>query len=347
MGQATQRKQLHQQTLAHLKKLGADSAVPQRETNTQWLAIHFVRGLAEAAGQDGASWQNRVYLEAQRHLDPDVRQGIRILMNDVLTGGLESGRVVFALQTEVTLNRPEYVGEFDTCEPLARWVAAQLKVPLHNVRVRYSRMMVPARAGLFGLKPTLELIMTNKVLGERPTVITHSRTSADQCRQRLTFLVSVFTSQGVELDHLTPAAPAPTFQLQYWGPKDSTPDQAATVTPLHAWQLFDALQMHGFWENMQQAGVALAPLRDAAFAAAAGETPVVVVSEHLSADSRNANLTELWVRWRDVPMQEARVYSGNFATDFAWQLERLGVRVERVPGLLPVRIETQQLLEST
>jgi hypothetical protein len=220
-----------------------------------------------------------------------------------------------------------------------------------NVRVRHSAAFVPARAGLFGLVPTLELITMEKPLGELPSVVSRKGVRAEQQRQVLPFLVSVYTGGQLELDRLTPATPetAPELALAYWGPEDATPLRTARVTPLRAVQVFDALEMLGFWEPLHAAEQALAPRRaeatlQAKLQAGPGQAhsealPVVQVSVFESTVPGLAQGTELALRWRDVDMPEVPVYRGGFADYFIAQMERLGVRVERVPGVLPARAE--------
>lgn len=349
MGQAAQRKHYHHTALQHLKQFGIDQHGPAPDDGAaaHWLHRHFVGGLRQAANAGPATWHNQVYLEAQRHADGDIRRGIRALMNDVLTAGLEQGRVVFALLADVELARPEVVGEFDSCEALAQWVCAQLNVPRMNVRVRHNASMVPARAGLFGLIPTLELITAEKSPGELPNVVTRKAARPELTHQRLVFLVSVYTSAPLELDLLDTArtgatgetASAPGFELSYWGPEDATPEQRARVTPQRAVQLFDALEMLGFWEPLQHAQDALAPMRQAAEAAALPALPVLQVQVRSCAVPGLAGGAELALRWRDLDMAEVPVYRGGFAEYFVAQLDRLGARVERVPGLMPAREE--------
>jgi hypothetical protein len=340
MGEASKREKNFKTAIAHLAAFGADLLAddPYSSTAAQWLQNHFVNTMRAASDQGASTWQNQVYLTAQAHPDSNVRAGLRALMNDILTCGLDAGRVVFALQADVQLTRPDAIGEFDTCEPVAQWVAKQLGVPAHNVRVRHSVAFVPARAGLFGLIPTLGLLSKHKALGELPQVATRKGTRDSQIRQQLTFLVSVFTSEGVELDHMTPApGTAPVLELHYWGKEDETPVRPAQVTPLFGMQVFDALEMLGFWEQLSNAKAVLEPLTPASECANTAEPhlPVIQVLERYCADPRYVRGTELLVRWRDVEMRPVPVYEGSFAQYFIAQLDRLGVIVQRIPGILP------------
>jgi len=337
MGQAARKKQFHRDALLHLKQFGKAAGMEDayQQASGAWLQQYFVSGLRTATSTLRGAWHNQVYLEAQQHEDPDVRRGIRTLMNDVMAGGLEVGRVVFALLADAELARPEVVGEFDHCKPLAAWVAEQLKVPRVNVRVRYSGMFVPSRGGLFGLMPTLELITDTKKVGEQPKVASRKGSRPAQQRPRLTFLVSVYTSGSLDVDALTPASTAPTFQLPYWGPEDITPDQVASVTPVRAMHVFESLEMLGFWENMQELETALAPLRAQAEAASPGGTPVLQVTLRSSGGPQMSGGVEVFARWRDVEMDEVLAYQGGFANNFIVQLERLNVVIDRTPGILP------------
>jgi hypothetical protein len=337
MGQAAVRKKNHKLAIEHLKRFGLEQDHPEagQSESAAWLLRNFVTGLPEAADGGKQTWHNQVFLEGQRHLDPDVRRGMRAVMNSVLTAGLEPGRVVFALMADLELDRPEVVGEFDTCEAIAAWVCTQLNVPRHNLRIRYSAMCVPARGGLFGLLPTLKLITAAKPVGEQPKVATRKGSRDNQKRQTIMFLVSVFTNHALELDKLTPGGASPVFELPYWGFEDEQPVSVARVTPKYALQVFDALEMLGFWETFQEMEAGLASQLPYAKKAAKGSKPVLQVCVRHSLDARFSAGTEVFARWRDVEMLELPIYQGSFAEYFIAQLDRLPVQVDRVPGILP------------
>ena len=49
--------------------------------------------------------------------------------------------------------------------------------------------------------------------------------------------------------------------------------------------------------------------------------------------------SDVFARWKGVDMPEVACYRGSFADHFIPQLERLGVRVHRQPGVQPPLID--------
>ncbi len=347
MGQAAQRRKTVENVNEHLKTLGRAllDNEPEPQDTVQWLQSHFVAGLLQAAKAGATTWQNQLYLKALGSTDAALRRGIVEVMNNVMTAGLEAGHTVFALVAHVTLPKPEVVGLFETCEPLEAWVAAQLKVPRHNLRMHYTAMHAPAHAGLFSLMTSLQTVtraarqsalkyaaqVTEEEPHAKPKVQTRSVKDPAQTEQTLMFLVSVFTDRVLDLSQLTPTAGnAPVFELTYWGTGSEGPVDKALVQPAYPELAFESLQqLGGFRQSLDAARNALAPLRPA------GPKPTLEVVVRYGTDFRFKQGTAVFARWQGVDMPEIHCYSGSFSDHFVPQLERLDVTLQRAPGVQP------------
>jgi hypothetical protein len=345
MGKNSERRKLVDVTTKHLKALGEPLLAGRQEPPlaAAWLQQNFVVGLLEAAREGAQSWQNQAYLAALSHYEPAVRRGIREVMNNVLTAGLEPGHLVFALLVDAEYDQPQVVGEFVTCEPVEAWVSQQLGVPLHNVRAHHTAMFAPAHAGLFSLMTTLSSVTqrsrvaTAAYVAEelktepfaKPRVRSRKVEDASKVRQTLMFLVSVFTDRELDLAALKPAeGQAPVLELTYWGDGSEEPIDRARLTPREPALAFDSMELlGGFRETLAKAEKELLPVRPA------NATLEVIVRK--GTDFRFKQGCEVLAKWRGTDMPHVLCYIGSFAEWFIPQLERLGVPVARKPGVLP------------
>lgn len=367
MGQASNRRKLVDQTFEHLKAFGASvrAGAEPSKARLQWLQMHFVSGLLQAAAIGGErDWCNQVYLQALASRDPELRAGIREVMTNVLTAGLEPGRTVFALTADVELSRPEVVGEFVDCDAVAQWLAKRLGVPGHNVRVHYSAMFAPAHAGLFALMPALQSVTAasqaeaaaraKHVTAEEPHAKPHVRTRKVEHehmrRQTITFMVSVFTDKALDVSRLT-SLPAPILELAYWGASSEGPFDVARVRPSQAMHAFEALELlGGFRQQLESASEALQsqrPSRVRTSATTFAPSPRLLVRVGKGADFRFMNGMQVTARWADVDMADVPVYQGSFAAHFIALLDRLDATVEVLEAPAPASAPAAQAPAAT
>lgn len=322
MGQARQKKttlkQSAKQALEHFKVLGT-SWSPTAEA---WLQEHFVRTLSDAALQGEACWQNQVYLEALKDPDEATRRGVRAVMNNVFTAGVQAGRTVFGLVADVKLPRREVVGEFDHCHPLEAWVASRLGVERSAVYMRHSSLFAPAHAGLFCITTTLMQIAAPRPPGFKPTARTRTVEDDSFRRQSLLFLASVETSGDLDLGRLADQDFA--CELPYWGPDEITPGSVATVRPIEPVLAFDGVELLSFRVPLANAALVLGPWRDL-------DKPQTLAVRLDKAENSRRFLQEAAVvgRLLETDMPEKLLYQGPDTPFFLAHLERLGVSVQR------------------
>lgn len=320
MGQAKQRKAsrnlVEKQALEHLRTMGAGWS-PVAEA---WLQEHFVQTLSSAALQGADCWQNRLYLSALKHEDAAVRAGIRLVMNNVFTAGLQPGRVVFGLVAELKLPRREVVGEFDHCRPLEAWVARQLGLPTENVYMRHSCLFAPAHAGLFCVTTTLYPLATPKPVGDKPTARTRAMEDDVYRRQAVLFLVSVETDGQLDLGRLTQDPFE--CELPYWGPEDVSPSSMAVVRPIEPVMAFEGVELISFRAPLAAAAVTVGPWRDLN----ATQTLEVRLVE-AERGRRFLQETAVLGRIGNTTMPEVALYQGPDAEFFVPHLDRLSMKV--------------------
>lgn len=308
---------VEKQTLENLRTMGAGWS-PVAEA---WLQEHFVRTLSTAALQGADCWQNRLYLDALKHPDPAVRAGIRMVMNNVFTAGMQAGRVVFGLVAELKLPRREVVGEFDHCRPLEAWVAQRLGVASESVYLRHSCLFAPAHAGLFCVTTTLVPLAAPKPVGEKPTARTRAMEDDVFRRQAVLFLASVESTEQLDLSRLSNEPFE--CELAYWGPEDVEPVSMAVVRPIEPVLAFEGIEFISFRAPLAAAAVSLGPWRDLS-----QPQTLEVRLEQAEKGRRFLQETVVLGRIAGTDMPGVALYQGPDAEFFVPHLHKLGLEVK-------------------
>ena len=137
MGQAKNRKKNVAETLAAFASFGRKEPTPKMPTA-------FLRDFFDFLG-DRHSWVSSAYEQALFHDDPDVQNGLKIVMNDVVEEGFEDGRGFnFGIVCDIDYPVSDVLMEYDDTESIVSSLSGVLAVPKEAIHLAISNILFPS-----------------------------------------------------------------------------------------------------------------------------------------------------------------------------------------------------------
>lgn len=179
MGQAKNRKKNIAETLAAFASFSKKEPTPKMPTA-------FLRDFFDFLA-DRHSWVLSAYEQALFHDDPDVQNGLKTVMNDVIEEGFEDGRGFnFGIVCDLDYPVSDALMEYDDTEGVVLSLANTLDVPKEAIHVSISNILFPSdRDGLedvvlavynfFQCRPAEHEKFRNTRLGDDHSVMTERR----------------------------------------------------------------------------------------------------------------------------------------------------------------------------